>query len=244
MKKIITITICTVIAAIVAPTGFATPPPEHKVTICHATPADTAANGWVAIEVDVASVGYQQSGHQDEHNADIIPAWSYTNNEGQTVSFSGKNLSTNFGGKTGAQILSNGCVKPTDTPPNDVNCPEGYTRVPGSTNPVLCLRETVREVIREVPVPGPTVTIYVDRPVTVEKIVERVVPVEKVVEKPVVRTITKTKTKVVYRIKYKTKTKVVVKTVKVFVKPKRSTCPSGTRFAKGYGCAPIAQGNG
>ena len=61
------------VVGIFAAVALATKPPEHKVTICHAKPADTAANGWNAIEVDVASVGYRQSGHQDKHAADIIP---------------------------------------------------------------------------------------------------------------------------------------------------------------------------
>ena len=70
----------------VAPTVFGSTPPEHKVSICHATPPDTAANGWVTLEVDVASVGYQHSGHESEHDADIIPPYSY----GSFV-FDGKN---------------------------------------------------------------------------------------------------------------------------------------------------------
>jgi len=83
------------------------PNPEHKVTICHATPADTAAEGWVSITVDVASVGYMQSGHQDEHDADIIPPWSYTDGNSDTVSYDGKNWDA-----TGQAILRNGCKAP------------------------------------------------------------------------------------------------------------------------------------
>lgn len=104
------------VLGIFATVALATKPPEHKVTICHAKPADTAANGWNARAVDVASVGYRQSGHQDQHAADIIPAWSYTDGE-STVSFGGLNLDTDFGGSTGADILANGCVKPT--PPQE-----------------------------------------------------------------------------------------------------------------------------
>lgn len=77
----------------------AKPGPSHKVTICHAKPADTAKNGWNLITVDVASVGYQKSGHQDQHDADIIPPWSYTY-EGETFSYPGKGDQS---------ILENGC---------------------------------------------------------------------------------------------------------------------------------------
>ena len=69
-----------------AQTVLGSAPPEHKVDICHATPPDTAANGWVTLEVDVASVGYQHSGHESEHDADIIPPYSYG-----SFAFDGKN---------------------------------------------------------------------------------------------------------------------------------------------------------
>jgi hypothetical protein len=91
-------------------TAGATKPPEHLVTICHATPPDTAAQGWVQITVDVASVGYQQSGHQSEHDADIIPPWSYGDFD--------------YPGKGDQAILENGC-EPVDPPTCEEleNCP-------------------------------------------------------------------------------------------------------------------------
>lgn len=95
-----------------ATTADATKPaPEHKVTICHATPPDTAAQGWVSITVDVASVGYQHQGHESEHDADIIPAYAYGD-----FTFDGKNLSTDFDGALGSDILANGCEKPSTEP--------------------------------------------------------------------------------------------------------------------------------
>lgn len=87
-----------------------TKPEGHQVTICHATPPDSASNGWHEITVDIASIGYQQSGHQDQHNADIIPAYNYSDG----FSFGGKNMGTNFDGHTGAEILANGCKLPQD----------------------------------------------------------------------------------------------------------------------------------
>jgi LPXTG-motif cell wall-anchored protein len=81
--------------------GATKPNPEHKVTICHATPPDTAANGYVEITVDVASVGYQNSGHQDQHAADIIPPYSYD--------------SFTYAGKGDQSILANDCK--VATPP-------------------------------------------------------------------------------------------------------------------------------
>ena len=85
------------------------PNPEHKVTICHAKPPDTAANGYNSITVDVASVGYQHSGHEDQHDADVIPPYSYTGADGTVFTYSGKGDQA---------ILANGCkaVSPSPTP--------------------------------------------------------------------------------------------------------------------------------
>jgi LPXTG-motif cell wall-anchored protein len=87
------------------------PNPEHKVTICHAHPADSLTGPWVSITVDVASVGYQHQGHQSEHDGDIIPPYQYTDVEGTTFIFEGKGDQA---------ILENGCaaidVSPTPTP--------------------------------------------------------------------------------------------------------------------------------
>ena len=79
---------------------FGSAPPEHKVTICHATPPDTAANGWVTLEVDVASVGYQHAGHESEHDADIIPPYAYGE-----FTFDGKNWDA-----AGQATWGNDCV--------------------------------------------------------------------------------------------------------------------------------------
>jgi hypothetical protein len=113
MKRIVlAATAALALAFSVAIPALATKPaPSHKVTICHATPPDTAANGWVAITVDIASTGYKQSGHQDQHDADIIPAYNY---RGVFV-YNGKNLDTYFYGALGSDILANGCVSPSES---------------------------------------------------------------------------------------------------------------------------------
>lgn len=111
-------------AMFIIPTGAlassagATAPPEHLVTICHATPPDTAAQGYVQLTVDVASVGYQHSGHQDQHDADIIPPYSYGD-----YSFAGKNWDA-----ASQAIYNNGCQPVTPPPPTQPptnNCPPG-----------------------------------------------------------------------------------------------------------------------
>lgn len=74
----------------------ATKPPDHKVTICHATGSQT--NPYVVINVDIASSGYLKAGH-DLHDDDIIPPYTYG-----TFSYPGKNWTA-----SGQTILANGC---------------------------------------------------------------------------------------------------------------------------------------
>lgn len=111
--------------------ALATKPPQHLVTICHATPPDTAAQGWVQITVDVASVGYKHSGHESEHDADIIPPYSYDD-----FSYPGKNWS-----EEGQAIWRNGCEVPgtttTTTQPPVTTTTEGTTTsAPTTTVPI------------------------------------------------------------------------------------------------------------
>jgi hypothetical protein len=73
---------------------------EH-VTICHATPPDTAANGYVEISPSAAGV---YNGHLKEHAADIIPPFTY----------SGQTYSLNWDA-AGQAIFANGCVAPSPT---------------------------------------------------------------------------------------------------------------------------------
>lgn len=117
------------------------PSPEHKVTICHAHPADTAASGYNEIEVDVASVGYQQSGHQDEHDADIIPPWSYTVGE-STFSYDGKNWTDE-----GQAIWNNHCEVPSST----------TTEPPTTTTTVVSSTTSVAPTTTAPPSSSPTV---------------------------------------------------------------------------------------
>jgi hypothetical protein len=107
--------------------ALATQPDVHKVTICHANPPDTAASGWQAQDVDIASSGDLQGGHQTEHAADIIPAYYYAPTN---YDYPGKNLTTVWGGYTGAEILANGCAIPTATPTPVVDTPTPVVDTP------------------------------------------------------------------------------------------------------------------
>ena len=96
----------------------ATPPPDHKVTICHRT--GSATNPYVEITVDIASSGYVKGGHSDHVDAvgnglggDIIPAYDY---DPTGFHYDGLNLDTVIGGSTGADILANGCAIPNTEP--------------------------------------------------------------------------------------------------------------------------------
>ncbi len=99
----------------------ATPPPNHKVTICHRTGSATGGNqhnGYSIITVDIASSGFVMSGHQFHEQVgngpggDIIPMYDYTRADGSVFHFPGKNLTASIGGSTGATILANGCKIP------------------------------------------------------------------------------------------------------------------------------------
>jgi len=83
---------------------------SDKVTLCHAT----GSGRWNELTVSVNAVG----GHEGHQN-DIIPAFTSVDNQGNVTEYPGKNLDTDFGGYTGAEILGNGCRIPT-TPPEDV----------------------------------------------------------------------------------------------------------------------------
>jgi hypothetical protein len=102
---------------------------EDKVTICHATPPDTAANGWQEITVDLDGL----NGHGD-HPADIIPETEYNDAQGDQ------------------SILENHCVQPeeptttttTTLPPH--TCEQLETCPPTTTT-------TVPVVVSSVPTP-------------------------------------------------------------------------------------------
>jgi hypothetical protein len=98
-------------------------PPQHKVVICHATPPDTARNGWHKITVDVASVGYRHAGHQTEHDADIIPPYAYG-----SLTFEGKNWTSD-----GQAIWANDCRAVAPTPTATTAPTPGPTATPTTT---------------------------------------------------------------------------------------------------------------
>ena len=127
--------------AVFATTASATKPPDHKITICHAT--DSYTNPYVVITVDVASV--QFAGHQGhdgpiffpdipkhEKWGDIIPP---TSNDG-TRPVTPKNWTP-----LGQSIWANGCRVPsavTTTVPRETTTTPGgaTTTAPGETTTI------------------------------------------------------------------------------------------------------------
>jgi hypothetical protein len=91
-----------ILAASVAVPVAATPPPDHKVTICHALP-DKASHDYNVISVDIASSGYVKGGHyvapgdSSKHadGGDIIPPYVYVRKDGTTFTFTGQNYAGN-----------------------------------------------------------------------------------------------------------------------------------------------------
>jgi hypothetical protein len=101
----------------------ATPPPDHKVTICHAT--FSATNPYVEITVDIASSGYVKAGHADHTGpvpatigdvqdmkangikwGDVIPAYHY---DPTNFDYPGLNWD-----QTGMDLLANHCAVPQE----------------------------------------------------------------------------------------------------------------------------------
>ena len=90
---------------VAAPNGS---PSVAQIGICHHT-GNSRAHQFIYITPDASGVfdGHGRLTHQ--HAEDIIPAFSFVNSKGETVSFSGLNLSTMYGGFTGAQLLATSC---------------------------------------------------------------------------------------------------------------------------------------
>jgi hypothetical protein len=147
-----------------AATAAAAPPPHNgKVTLCHARPPASAKNGWVQITVSTNAVTHEGHG---KHADDIIPSFTYYVKSVQHA-YPGKNLSTLFGGFTGAQILANGCTLPT--PP----APAAVTKTVAAPAP--------RHVVVTTVVPAPatsthTVVVHVPAAVTTRTITRSASP--------------------------------------------------------------------
>lgn len=89
--------------------GTSTPceaPEVEKVTLCHATPPDTAAEGWNKITVSESAVVTEGHG---EHGLDVIPPFEHDG-----TSYEGKNWDEvpGSGGMTGQEFLDVDCPLP------------------------------------------------------------------------------------------------------------------------------------
>jgi hypothetical protein len=95
---------------VAAPNGGSSGSPGlGQIGICHDT-GNSQAHAFIYITPDASGVfdGHGQLSHQ--YGDDIIPAFSFVNPQGETISFPGQNLSKIYGGSTGADLLANGCV--------------------------------------------------------------------------------------------------------------------------------------
>ncbi len=92
-----------------------------RITICHAT--GSASNPFVQQQPDVDGI---LNGH-DGHPGDIIPAFDFLDNDGNSQQYPGKNLDQ-------LDILSDGCNVP-DAPATDPPAPEPAPTDPPPTEP-------------------------------------------------------------------------------------------------------------
>jgi hypothetical protein len=107
MRKFVTAAALIAMLAVPTFTAFASGGENgngHKITICHATPPDTAANGYESITVDTSAQNFVA--HRDEHDADIIPPFG---------DFPGKNWDAD-----GQAIYRNDCEVPEPPEPPSV----------------------------------------------------------------------------------------------------------------------------
>jgi hypothetical protein len=102
-------------------TVSATPPPDHKVVICHAT--GSQSNPFVQLSVDIASSGFVEGGHNNHPN-DIIPPYVYG-----TFHFPGKNWTAQ-----GQAIWVSGCqMAPASPKPSPTGGPPHPTPSPSAS---------------------------------------------------------------------------------------------------------------
>jgi hypothetical protein len=95
---------------------------EQKVTLCHATPPDSAKNGYNQLTISANAVF--KDGH-DGHAKDIIPPFTYTNAQNQPALYPGKNWDP-----AGQAIFANGCKVKVAPPPVKPRPPAGVVRPP------------------------------------------------------------------------------------------------------------------
>lgn len=118
-------------------------PGDHKVVICH---HNNGVKDFVQIDVDIASSGYLQGGH-DGHAEDIIPPYTYGD-----FSYPGKNWTTD-----NIAIWNNDCkaVTPTPTPtPTETSGPEPTPTPTATPTPT----PTPTQTSGPQPTPTPTAT--------------------------------------------------------------------------------------
>lgn len=89
-------------------------PKTGHIGICHHT-GHSRAHTFIFIAPDASGVfdGHGKLKHQFAD--DIIPAFTFVNAHGQTLSFPGLNLATLYNGVPGAVLLANKCQRPTTT---------------------------------------------------------------------------------------------------------------------------------
>jgi hypothetical protein len=125
-----------VAVGIAGPSDHGSPTAGH-VTICHHT--GDKARPFIVISPDASGVYDGHAGLHHQYGDDIIPAFSYVDAHGQTVSFPGQNLTTLYDGVTGATLLANGCVAPQGTTTTIITT---TTTTPGTTTTIITTTTT------------------------------------------------------------------------------------------------------
>lgn len=99
---------------VAAPRTSSGSPSTGQIGICHHT-GNSQAHEFIYITPDASGVFDGHGTLKHQFGQDIIPAFSFVNPQGDTVSFPGLNLTTLYDGVSGADLLSNGCQPPGTT---------------------------------------------------------------------------------------------------------------------------------
>jgi hypothetical protein len=120
-------------------------PGHQPIGMCHHTGSKT--NPFVFIHPDASGVYNGHAGVSHQYGDDIIPAFSFVDSHGNTVSFPGQNLDTLYNGVKGDDLLANGC-KPTPSPTPTP------TPTPTKTGPVYIIKVAEDAGAHQIPVPS------------------------------------------------------------------------------------------
>jgi hypothetical protein len=133
-------------------------PASHDVTFCDAPPGQDGGK----IKQKVQTPNDVLNGHANQHDFDIIPAFTATLANGTQTVYEGKNLETSYGGYKGSTVLADGCqiLGATEALPQTVLEPPTVEAVT-ATNVTTVVQTVISVPQQTVTLPGASTTVIV-----------------------------------------------------------------------------------